>query len=477
MQSVADYVASPEEARKHFLAWGNYITRGKFKVYPHTKRISDAVIRAVTGKNKSRRLAVEIPPQHGKTELISKTFPTWWLGRHPDQKVAIVTYGQDYSNKLNGHNRNTFSEFGRQVFGYDIDRSTNAKEYFCVKGHLSGGIVATGSQGQLNGQTCHGVIFDDPYKSAKQANSPTVRAEVMDFFRMVASTRVTPESWIIVLHTRWHADDLIGTLRRENIDLPDDEKWEFLRLPAIATTTELNEDGTVFRREGEALWPAQKPIDFLERQERTMGKYAFNCLYQQVPGQFHGAAWAPELFDESIWIPKWPSDMWNIVVAIDPAGGGDIANSDYPAIVALGVRGDGYFYSDAYMERGSPKVAADNLAKFVEQLPVEPIGVFCESVLLKELYIEQIAKSMAQKGKYVTVYPIETGGVKKEDRIMRLDPHISGREIRFVHNRHTDLVVQQLKNFPHRQEHDDGPDALEMAFRGLSMTSKFRGFG
>lgn len=470
-------IATAQQARQHFLAWANYTSEGQIQIYKHIKRMGEAISRCVSGENPSRRLAIEMPSQHSKSEITSKALPTWMLGRRPDHKTAIISHGQDFASKIGDYNREIFAAHAPAVFGVQIDKRSNSREWFRAAGYPKGGIVSVGVGGSLIGQTCHGIVFDDPYKNAEEANSPGQREKVWDYFRTVATTRVTQESWIIVIHQRFHADDLIGRLKLENKDLPENEQWEILSMPAIAVETEFWADGTVFRNPGEALWtegPYSKPLPFLEKQRRAMGPYYFNCIYQQMPGQYEGTMWSPDLF-QGISIDQWPQNMSNIVVALDPTSGKDIADADYPAIVAVGVCGDGRFYVDSLMEHGSPNQVSENLARFVERLPIPPSGVFCEDTMLVELYLEQLARSMAKTGNYCTVYPINTGNVRKQDRIMRLDPFISAKDFRFLPGKSNSIVIQQLKNFPHEQEHDDGPDALEMAMRGLSMTAKLRG--
>lgn len=461
-------------ARQHYLPWAVYTSGGQFKVYRHIKRMSDAITRCITGKNKSRRLAIEIHPQSGKSELVSKAVPTWCLGKNPDEKIAIISHGQEFASKVGDHNREIFSHYAPQVFGLSVDRRSNSREWFRVTGHPKGGIVSVGTGGSLIGQTCHGIVFDDPYKNAEEANSPGAREKVWDYFRTVATTRITKSSWIIVIHQRFHADDLIGRLRMENYNLPEDEQWEVLSMPAIAMETEYWEDGTVFREPGEALWPEEKGLDFLNKQRRALGPYYFNCLYQQRPGQYEGTMWDPALFDSRVQVQCWPDKMEHMVLALDPTGGKEHAKSDYPAIVALGTCGDGKFYVDSVMKHGSPGQVAENLAEFAASLPIPPDGVFLEKAMFDELYRERLAEAMAKLKTFCTVYPIETGNVKKQDRIMRLDPYLAARDIRFLVSAGNTIVLRQLKNFPHPQEHDDGPDALEMAFRGLLMTSKLK---
>lgn len=468
-------IVTPEQARMHWLPWANYTTGGQIKIYKHIRLFSNYIERCITGSNPSRRLLVEFPPQHGKSEIASKALPTWYVGRYPDHKVAVISHGQHLATKFGAYNREIFSRYAPAVFGHELDMSTRSKEHWQVKGHPRGGIVSVGANGSLLGQTCNGIIFDDPYKNAKDVNSPIIREQIWEMFRTVATTRVTPDTWIIVIHQRFHADDLIGRLKLENKNLPPDEQWEVLTLKAIATEDEYWPDGDLFRKAGEALWPEHKDEKFLDKQRRALGPYYYGCMYQQSPSQYEGTLWGPETF-ENCSVDGWPNKNFDhLVVAIDPAGGAEVSKGDYPAIVALGTCGDPYLYVDACMERASPTVVCENLCRFIKTLPRRPDVVLIEKTLFADVYANSIARAMLRHDALCPLAPVEHGGVNKFDRIYRLDPLLSQRMFRFIQNRDTSIGIQQMKNFPHRQEHDDFPDALEMCTRGLMYSAEIKG--
>ena len=401
------------------------------------------------------------------SDLCSRYFPVWYYGMNPKHQIGLVSHGQELANNFGEKNRELFERTSKEVFGLTLDKKSSRRENWRAKGYPNGGVVSVGVGGSLIGKRLDGMIIDDPFKNAAQANSPAEREKIWDFYGAIAQARLTKNAWVIAIHQRLHAEDFIGRVRMLNEDLPANEKWEILSMPAIAVEDEFWEDGKPFRSKGEALWPEFKPLSFIEQQRRTMTDYYFNCIYQQKPTQFEGTMWAPSLFDDQILVDTWPQHLDNLVIALDPASGRDTAKGDYPALVALGTCGDGYLYAEAFMQRQSPKLVAESIPQFARTLPRTPDLLLCERTLLQELYTEQIAGSMERNGCMFPICPLDHGGVNKMDRIMRLDPLISHREFRLVRSRGTSILIQQLKNFPHPQEHDDGPDALEMCIRGL----------
>src|SRR5579862_5050660 len=114
---------------------------------------------------------------------------------------------------------------------------------------------------------------------AFRASSETVRRSLHEWFTAVAYTRLMSGGAIVLIQTRWHADDLVGRLLRE----PGAERWEPLSLPAIA------ESDDACRKEGEPLWPEKFPLSQLEQIRAAIGGRAWASLYQQRPSAATGA--------------------------------------------------------------------------------------------------------------------------------------------------------------------------------------------
>src|SRR3990167_1770463 len=136
-----------------------------------------------------------------------------------------------------------------------------------------GGMVTAGVGGPITGRGADLLIIDDPVKNAEEAQSPIVRDGIWQWWQTTARTRLEPGGSVVVVMTRWDADDLVGRLQT---DLSD--AWESLVLPAIA------EQGDMMGRPlGAPLWPARYPLPALDAIRREVGEDAWASLYQQRP--------------------------------------------------------------------------------------------------------------------------------------------------------------------------------------------------
>lgn len=236
-------------------------------------------------EGKIKNLMVFMPPQHGKSEIISRNFPAWALGKNPDLKIVGSSYTIDLA-----------SQFSRS-----IQRTIDSKEYQAIfpgtflngsnvrtdaKGYLRnvdifetvgrrGFYKAVGVGGGLTGTPVDIAIIDDPVKDAAEANSPTYRQRVWDWYNTVLTTRLHNESKQLFIMTRWHEDDLAGRILKAE---PDD--WTVLIIPAICEVE--HDNGLSERHIGEALWPQRHSLAKLLKQQQRAPR-EFSALYQQRP--------------------------------------------------------------------------------------------------------------------------------------------------------------------------------------------------
>ncbi|MCP5086479.1 MAG: phage terminase large subunit [Rhodobacteraceae bacterium] len=218
------------------------------------------------------RLMIFMPPRHGKSELGSRRFPAWYLGRNPDKSVIAASYNSDLA-----------TDFGREVRNI-----VNAPEYRCVfdttlavdskaanRWHTDvGGVyVAAGVGTAVTGRGADVFLIDDPVKDREEADSEIKRQRVWDWYTSTAYTRLAPSGAIVLIQTRWHEDDLAGRLL-ESQDAGGDQ-WEVLDLPAIDA-------------QGSALWPERYGMPALDRIKAAIGPRDWTALYQQRPAPDEG---------------------------------------------------------------------------------------------------------------------------------------------------------------------------------------------
>jgi phage terminase large subunit-like protein len=137
-------------------------------------------------------------------------------------------------------------------------------------------------------------IIDDPVKNRQDANSPTIRNGLWDWYTSTFRTRLAPGGGILLTVTTWHEDGLEARLLKLARENPKADQWTVLRLPAIAEVPVADYD---IRQPGEALWPSQYDLDDLEATKVSSGDYDWSALYQQSPKPDGGAIFKKECWD------------------------------------------------------------------------------------------------------------------------------------------------------------------------------------
>lgn len=245
-----------------------------------------------------RRLMIFMPPQNGKSELTSRRFPAFVLGKKPDTRIIACSYSFSLAQGMSRDVQKIIdSREYQQLFpethlaeGKDPEKRTQGQ--FDVVGHR-GYYLAAGIDGGVTGMTSDIGIIDDPIKNRAEAESDAYRENVWEFYKSAFATRqFGTEGAIILLMTRWHEDDLAGRLMALSNENPDADRWEIISLPAIA---EARVEGDP-RQIGDALWPEKYPLQELKRRRAGMGEYDWSGLYQQRPSPSGGGLFKEEWF-------------------------------------------------------------------------------------------------------------------------------------------------------------------------------------
>ena len=211
------------------------------------------------------------------------------------------------------------------------------------------------------------------------------------------------------------------------------------------------------------LWPENEDLYRLMCMRVQSGRTAFEREKQNSPVNPEYCEWPESYFDESIWFDQWPRHLRVKTLALDPSKGGDARRGDYSALVALGIDNRGTIYVEADLARRStPQIVADGV-EFYRRFQPDAFGV--EANQFQELLADSFEAEFRRQGESAARPWLLKNNVNKLVRIRRLGPYLSSRRIRFKDNSpSTRLLVEQLKEFP-IGDHDDGPDAVEMAVR------------
>jgi predicted phage terminase large subunit-like protein len=211
------------------------------------------------------------------------------------------------------------------------------------------------------------------------------------------------------------------------------------------------------------LWPEVEDLYTLMCVRVEGGRTAFEREKQNSPVNPDLCEWPEAYFDETIWFDAWPAVLTVKTMALDPSKGSDARRGDFSALVVLGVDRQGMLYVEADLaRRPTPEIVADGTEWFRRHQP-DVFGV--EANQFQDLLGGEFESAFRRQGILAArPLPIENH-TSKLVRIRRLGPYLSSHRVRFKTNSPgTKLLVEQLQEFP-IGDHDDGPDALEMALR------------
>ena len=233
-----------------------------------------------------KRLMIFMPPRHTKSSTVTVHYSGYRLEQNPALRVLIGAYSQKVSNRFS-------RQIKRKVYGR-VELAEDKKSSAEWETAAGGGLLAVGIGGGVTSYGSDLLIIDDPVKSRKQAESETYRDAAWEWFNDDVYTRLEPGAAIILILTRWHADDLADRLLKQ-MEEADGEQWEVVNLPALA-----EENDPLGRAEGEALCPERYDEAALNRIKAKLGSYSFAALYQQNPIPNDGALFKYDWLKDNI---------------------------------------------------------------------------------------------------------------------------------------------------------------------------------
>ncbi len=419
-----------------------------------------------------KRLIIEMPPGHGKSEGVSRNLPAYLLGRNPDARIIACSYTADLASEMNRDVQLVMDgeRYARVFPGTRLNvknvrtlsgTARRNSDIFDVVGRR-GFYKCAGVGGSITGRRFDFGIVDDPVKDREAANSPVQREATWRWFTSVFSTRQAKDAGICLTSTRWHRDDLVGRIR-EKMEAGQIEPYDVLTLPALATGVSHPDDP---RQPGDALWPWFKAADELARQ-RGLDPRDFAALYQQNPTGEGSSEWAAEMFD-GIFFDDWPPDLNTRVLALDPSKGKQDKSGDYSAFVLLGLDTDWCLWVDADLSNTRTTEAAPGLPSIVEDglhlcKTWQPSAFVVETNGFQELVADAFVRVARERRVHVPLHK-SVSTTPKEARIRTIGTYLAQKRLRVRNTPGGRLLVQQLRDWP-LAGFDDGPDSLALSLR------------
>ena len=249
------------------------------------------LLQAVVDGEAADHNIVSMPPQHGKSTVLTKLGSAWVLGRCAGISVAITAFSQslveDFSTDVKTY---VCSEVYQLIFPntavvYGHDKASKWKM------HNGSSMTAKGAGSKLTGRRVDFLIVDDPYSGREAAESVTVRKKIRQWFEADCLTRLSPNAKTFIIATRWHPDDLTGYMTSEEkiAELKAHKKED--RIYALHNLKALSDgadDDPIRRPAGAALFPEERDKEFLLGIKAVMPPYEWNSQYQGEPSTSTG---------------------------------------------------------------------------------------------------------------------------------------------------------------------------------------------
>lgn len=272
-----------------------------YRTPPHVRLLSDAIRQTVeeaqagTGPG---RLIVSMPPRVGKSFTSSLWTPAWFVERHPDKQVILVSHDGNYAVSWGRKVRDALRRYAEQgITQARVSRDVAAAgEWETTQG---GGMLSRGIGGSITGRGGHLFLIDDPLKDFAAAHSIAVRRAQWDWWLSTAATRLEPGAAVVLVMTRWHEGDLAGRLTSAEYE-GDPEEWRVLRIPALGegdvadvVDGQVAPDGLgrapdVPLRLASTEETEDEARERWNRIRRSVGPYVWAGLYQQRPSEPEG---------------------------------------------------------------------------------------------------------------------------------------------------------------------------------------------
>ncbi|MFA1701645.1 terminase large subunit domain-containing protein [Mycobacterium intracellulare] len=379
-----------------------------YRITPTIRLISDELVRAV--ETPDARVILTMPPRTGKSVLVSQVFPVWLLSRNPDAELILKSYGDALAEEHSAAARRMIADNAALV-GIELAADKQAVGRWRVAGHR-GGMLAGGILSSTTGFGASVLLVDDPVKGAQEADSDAYRRRLVAEFKASLMTRLMPGGSAILVLTRWHPEDIAGSLLAE-----PGSRWRCINIPAISTAGV--PDALRRERSGVAMTSAigRTAAQFCEIKSEV-GSRAWAAMYLGTPTTPEGG------LIKTAWLDTWrlpaaPSGAVKIVVAVDPADSGE---GDETGIIAASLGGDGVVSliadTSSRMTSDAWAVRAVQLAMGVGASEIA-VEAFSARVTYTRLVSEVLARLRVDRPIRVTGWPPKGSGRGQGDAVAR----------------------------------------------------------
>lgn len=403
-------------------------------------------------------LLIETPPQHGKSLTITETFPSWYMGRYPHNRIIEASYNGGTAEKFGRKNMEKVEQFGSVLFGlHPSDKMWTKTEFELDNGW--GRMISRGIMSGITGNPANLMIIDDPVKNREEADSPTYREKLWEEWQNSLKSRLYAGAKVIVIMTPWHEDDLASRL------LKTEQSITLVRIPV-----EAEENDILGRAVGEPLAPELgKGKAWLEQMKNSYltdpksgGRRAWQALFQCDP-RIEGG----NLIQRSWWRFYRREDITafgTTLISVD-ATFKSAEDNDFVAIQVWGKLGNDYYLRYALKKRMDfPETL--KAIRTVRKLYPETRYTLIEDKANGSAIIQTLQHEI------IGVIPINPEG-GKVSRVNAVSPAIeSGHVFLPEGEAATEDLMDECAAFP-AAAHDDQVDSMSQALNFMLFSNGF----
>ena len=249
-----------------------------YKVGKHHRILGDMLMSIERGEKD--RICVNIPPRHGKSQLVSIMFPAWFLGRNPNKKVMMVSHTTDLAVDFGRKVRNLIATNEYKAIFPTVSLAVDSKSAGRWNTSVGGEYYACGIGSSIAGRGADLLLIDDPHSEQDVINGNfDVFDKAYEWFTYGARTRLMPKGSVAIIQTRWHMDDLTGRVVKDMAQNDKADQYEIVEFPAILEVPG-KEDSTYIQK---PLWPEFFDLEALLRTKASMPTFQWSAQYQQEP--------------------------------------------------------------------------------------------------------------------------------------------------------------------------------------------------
>jgi len=425
-----------------------------FIVGKHHRILADMLMAIERGDKD--RVCVNIPPRHGKSQLVSIFYPAWFLGRNPNKKVMMVSHTTDLAVDFGRKVRNLIATPEYKTIFPVTKLAVDSKSAGRWNTSAGGEYYACGVGSALAGRGADLLLVDDPHSEQDVINGNfSVFEKAYEWYTFGARTRLMPGGRVAIIQTRWHMDDLTGRVVKDMSQNERSDQFEVVEFPAILEVVDPETKELVEK----PLWPEFFDLEALLRTKASMPTFQWNAQYQQEPTAEEAALVKREWWN--LWMSEEPPSCEYIIMSLDAAAEKH-NRADFTALTTWGV----FFYEE---ENAYNIILLNSIKKRLEfpelkELAMEEYQYWEPDSFIVEKKSSGVAlyQEMRRMGLPVSEYTPHRGSGDKLARLNSVSDIVASGLCWVPQTRWAEEVVEEIAGFPF-MSNDDLVDSTVMA--------------